>query len=92
MDHPGSYSSATASTTTTSKHTFGNASRAQKSSCSQMELTSNARRFLSTNPAAIGIEAASDKTRAIVVKGSEEQEVDVPLWQIETFAQEVLRT
>lgn len=54
------------------------------------ELTDNARSYLDSNPAAIGIEAASDDSRCRVTQGSDIVELDFPLWDLEHLTKEVL--
>lgn len=53
-------------------------------------LTQNALEYLSLNPTAIGIEAASDERRCVVRQGAFVLELDLPIWDLEHLMREVL--
>lgn len=53
-------------------------------------LTTNALGYLSSNPSAIGIEAADEGKGCRIVQGSDELELGTPLWDLEHLVKEVL--
>jgi hypothetical protein len=53
-------------------------------------LTPNALEYLMSNPSAIGIEAANSGNGCRIVQGSDEMELDIPLWDLEHLVKEVL--
>jgi len=52
-------------------------------------LTASAREYLTQNPSAIGIES-DDEAGCRITKGVDSVEIDLPLWDLDTFAKEVL--
>lgn len=55
------------------------------------ELTQNARRYLSTNPDAVGIERGGSDDVSIVVHGENETTVDSGLWNLDVLLREALQ-
>lgn len=53
-------------------------------------LTTNALSYLNSNANAIGIEAADDDARCRIVRAGDDLELDLPLWDLEHLAKEVL--
>lgn len=53
-------------------------------------LTPNAVEYLSSNPSAIGIEATELGAGCRIVRGGDHMELDIPLWDLDCLAKEVL--
>lgn len=53
-------------------------------------LTSSARSYLSSNPSAMGIEAAENGAGCRILQGDDDLELDLPLWDLEHLVKEVL--
>ena len=55
-----------------------------------MELTTNAREYLRSNPEAIGIEAGPTGDDCVVIQGDKQTQLDTPLWDLDRFLKEAL--